>query len=197
MCNCSNCTTIHRDTIPCDSMFYDMIPESVPGMSFNIIPPPKQTPVKLFVEDKSLLPQKGTEFSAAYDVFAKDDYTIKVGETTYVGTGVYAEVRPGFVIDLRSRSGLSSKQGVILVNGVGTIDSDYRGEIKAAMTLLSGYQDTVDTKSGIECYQIKKGDKIAQILIHQHFDMNLTIVDSIESLTKTVRGEGGFNSTGR
>jgi len=130
------------------------------------------------------LPKLATEGAAAFDFTAALDNDIEMhaGEIVAIPTGLAVEIPRGFELQVRARSGLALKHGFTLVNGVGTIDSDYRGEIKVIATLLSKYPLVV-----------RSGDRIAQGLI-----ATLVQVDHVESveLEATARGAGGFGSTG-
>ena len=107
---------------------------------------------------------------------------LEPGDRKLIPTGLFMEFEPGYEIQLRARSGLAIKHGIGLVNGVGTIDSDYRGEIKVALINLGG-----------EAFVINNGDRIAQMVISPV--VQAEIIPSDE-LTDTERGKGGFGSTG-
>ncbi len=130
------------------------------------------------------LPKVATSGAAAFDIKAAFDgeLTLRHGEITAVPTGLAVEVPAGFELQIRARSGLALKQGFALVNGVGTIDSDYRGEIKIIATLLAK-----------EPFTVKAGDRIAQGLVAPV----LTVThEETDTLSSTERGAGGFGSTG-
>ena len=118
------------------------------------------------------------------DVYAAVDLPITLGsgQVAMVPTGLSVAIPRGFEMQVRSRSGLAAKQGVFALNSPGTIDSDYRGEIQVILANFS----KVDVV-------IERGTRIAQIVVarHEHVEWNL-----VEQLTETVRGEGGFGSTG-
>ncbi|MBS1984221.1 MAG: dUTP diphosphatase [Bdellovibrionales bacterium] len=120
----------------------------------------------------------GFDFKAALDA----DLTVKPGEIVAIPTGLAVEVPHGCELQVRARSGLALKHGFCLVNGIGTIDSDYRGEIKVIATVL-----------GREPLVVKSGDRIAQGVV-----ATVTAVTHEESLelSATERGAGGFGSTG-
>jgi len=100
-----------------------------------------------------------------------------------VPTGLFVEIPEGYEAQIRGRSGLAAKNGISLANGVGTIDSDYRGEIKVILINL-----------GNEPFEIKHGDRIAQMILAKYEKIEFTLVDSLE---ETDRGSGGFGHTGK
>jgi dUTP pyrophosphatase len=167
------------------------LPKNLPGMNIIKCKTQHYMPIKCYCESSELQLTKATQMSVGYDLRAKENYTIHVGETTYVETGIFLEIPEGFVGKIYSRSGLSTKHGVVLVNGTGIIDSDYRGEIMVALTLLSGYKLRPPT------YEIKKHDRVAQILFEKVENTNIEYVESCDKLCKTERGVGGFGSSGK
>lgn len=127
------------------------------------------------------IPTKATEGSAFYDIYACDDVVLRRNLVTQVPTGLYFEVPEGYEMEIRPRSGLSVHK-VLLANSPGTLDSDYRGELKILLLNL-----------GDRDYQIGKGDRIAQVGIRP-----IPRIEFIEGeLSKTKRGERGLGSTGR
>lgn len=130
------------------------------------------------------LPVYATSGSAGLDLQADlaEALTIKPGQRTQVGTGLAIEIPTGYVGLVFARSGLASRHGVGLANGVGVIDSDYRGELRCAL------HNTSD-----EPYTIQPGDRIAQLVFIPVVQANLQLV---AELTDTARGSGGFGSTG-
>lgn len=138
---------------------------------------------KLF--DDVILPEKQTPGSAGYDVHAycKKDIVIQPGECIAIETGLAVEIPDGFDIEIRPRSGLSSKYLVVIPNSPGTIDSDYRGEIKVPLFNLSKITFTV-----------AHGMRIAQMILRKNEAVKWNVTDTLsESIT---RGQGGFGSTG-
>ena len=132
------------------------------------------------------LPQFATPGSAAMDLRACIDrpVTIRAGERTVVPTGLaMALPSAGYVALLFARSGLGIRKGVCLSNGVGVIDSDYRGEIGVGLVNLSQ-----------EAYSVQPGDRIAQLMV---VPVERPTVSLVEHLDDTSRGSGGFGSTGR
>ena len=108
--------------------------------------------------------------------------TIACGKTAIVPTGLFFEIPNGYEIQIRPRSGLAAKNGVTVLNTPGTIDSDYRGEIKIILINL-----------GDEDFVINSGDRIAQMIVAPVTQADFSIV---ENLSETERGTGGFGSTG-
>lgn len=123
-------------------------------------------------------PTRQTPGSTGLDVFAAKDVELKPFEPTFIGTAISIQIPEGFDLQLRLRSSLAAK-GIVMLNGVGTIDSDYQGEIKLIVMNL--------TKEPIT---IKEFDRVGQLILAQYFEMELfreTLVDK----------RGGFGSTGR
>jgi len=135
---------------------------------------------KLVSEAK--IPSYQSAGAAGFDFHCVEDVTLKKGEVVLAPTGLSVEVPTGFELQVRARSGLSAKKGVFLVNGLGTIDSDYRGEIKV---ILSTCCD--------EIVELKKGDRIAQGVIAKAAQFE---IEEVIELSDTARGAGGFGSTG-
>ncbi len=138
------------------------------------------------VRENAQLPSYATDGSAALDLRAALDkpVTIAPGERILVPTGIaIAPEADNIVAVLCARSGLSSKHGITLANGIGVIDSDYRGEISAALLNTSNLP-----------YTIEAGERIAQLMFMPVLHANLIPTDSLEA---TARGEGGFGSTGK
>jgi dUTP pyrophosphatase len=108
--------------------------------------------------------------------------TLAPGERKLIPTGIFSEIPKGVEAQIRARSGLSIKHGIGLVNGVGTVDSDYRGEWNVPLINL-----------GQEPYTINNGDRIAQVVFSTYAKADFNVVDEIN---ETERGEGGFGHTG-
>ncbi len=130
------------------------------------------------------LPIYATSGSAGMDVLAYLDepVIIKSGETVMIPTGIAIALPDGFECQVRSRSGLAAKYGIFALNAPGTIDSDYRGEIKV---ILSNF--------GKEPYIVNNADRIAQLVVARY---EKVIWNEVNSLDETERGDGGFGSTG-
>jgi dUTP pyrophosphatase len=131
------------------------------------------------------LPMYQTSGSAGFDLTAwiKQEVILEPGERKLIPTGLSFEIPIGFEVQIRPRSGLAIKNGISLVNTPGTIDSDYRGEIKIIMINLS-----------TETFVIKNGDRIAQAVIQKVWQADLVEADE---LSQTSRGAGGFGHTGK
>ena len=131
-----------------------------------------------------LYPSYETAGAAGMDIRAwlSEPVVLQPGERALIPTGLYMEFDAGYEAQLRARSGLAVKHGIGLVNGVGTIDSDYRGEIKVALINL-----------GQEAFAINNGERIAQMVISPIVQAE---IEPAEMLTETERGSGGFGSTG-
>ncbi len=140
--------------------------------------------VKIINHSANPLPAYETDLSAGMDLRAnlKDEFTLQPMERDLVPTGIYIELPAGFEAQIRPRSGLACKYGVTVLNTPGTIDADYRGEIKVIMVNLSK-----------KPYVIRNGDRIAQMVISKHERAKL---DLVEKLDTTKRGTGGFGHTG-
>lgn len=136
------------------------------------------------LDDRAILPTYGSEFAAGADLYAlcDGDLTIKVGETAFVHTGLALEIPIGYAGLVYARSGLASKRGLAPANKVGVIDSDYRGEI---MVALHNHSDKEQV--------ISSGERIAQLVVTPFLKADFC---ETEELTETVRGAGGFGSTG-
>ncbi|MBR0457502.1 MAG: dUTP diphosphatase [Firmicutes bacterium] len=131
-----------------------------------------------------IYPSYETEGSAGMDIraYLEQPVMIKPGERKMIPTGLFMEFEPGFEVQIRARSGLAAKHGIGLVNGVGTIDSDYRGEIIVALINL-----------GQDVFAVNNGDRIAQMVISPIVQAE---IEPADELSDTERGAGGFGSTG-
>ena len=140
--------------------------------------------IKCIKEDGATIPLYKTAGAAGADLCAKisQPLTIKAGKFAMVPTGLYFEIPEGYEVQVRPRSGLAAKNGVTVLNTPGTIDSDYRGEIKVILVNLS------DTD-----FVINNGDRIAQMVVAPVTQAEFIVSDK---LSETERGTGGFGSTG-
>jgi dUTP pyrophosphatase len=131
------------------------------------------------------LPRYMTPKAAGMDICAavKNDFVLEKGAVALIPTGFSAAIPDGFEIQIRPRSGLAVNHGIGLINSPGTIDADYRGEIKIAVINL-----------GAKNYTVKRGDRIAQMVIKRVYQAKLKVV---EQLDETHRNSGGFGHTGR
>jgi dUTP pyrophosphatase len=141
--------------------------------------------VKIINRSSNPLPAYETAGAAGMDIRASLTETVELKplERALIPTGLFIELPHGFEAQVRPRSGLAIKQGITCLNTPGTIDSDYRGEIKVILINLSA-----------DLQKINNGDRIAQMVIQQVEQANWLVVDT---LNETVRGEGGFGHTGK
>ena len=137
------------------------------------------------LNENAVIPTYGTEYAAGADLYACMDETVTInpGETAFIKTGLAMEVPVGYAGLIYARSGLACKKGLAPANKVGVIDSDYRGEIMVALHNHSN-----------EAVLVESGERIAQLVITPYIVAAFNQVDELED---TVRGEGGFGSTGR
>lgn len=131
-----------------------------------------------------ILPQYETEGSAGMDIkaYLEEPVTLKPGKRALIPTGLFMEIPEGFEVQIRARSGLAVKHGIGLTNGIGTIDSDYRGEIKVSLI-----------NWGEEDFTINNGERIAQMVVSRYEKAKL---EKAEVISETTRGSGGFGHTG-
>ena len=141
--------------------------------------------VKIVNKSGQLLPAYATELSAGMDLRASLEAPITLAPLgrALVPTGLFISLPAGFEAQVRPRSGLAAKHGITVLNTPGTIDADYRGEIKVILVNLS------DTP-----FEIVPGERIAQMVVARHERVEWI---EVEALDETVRGAGGFGSTGR
>ena len=128
------------------------------------------------------LPRYATAGAAGMDVLSAEEFVLEPGARHAVATGLALAIPPGYEIQVRPRSGLALKHGISVPNTPGTIDSDYRGELKVILINHSG-----------EPFPIHRGDRIAQIVLAP---VTLAEWDEVAELDETARGAGGFGSTG-
>jgi dUTP pyrophosphatase len=128
------------------------------------------------------LPAYATEGAAGMDVVSAEDITLAPGARHAVATGFAMAIPHGYEVQVRPRSGLALKHGITCLNTPGTIDSDYRGEVKVILANLGG-----------DAFEIKRGDRIAQLVPAAVQRAGFT---EVSSLDETTRGVGGFGSTG-
>ena len=140
--------------------------------------------VRIVNKSSNDLPGYQTEYSAGMDLRANtdEDIIIKPLERVMVPTGLFIELPESYEAQIRPRSGLAAKHGITVLNSPGTIDADYRGEIKVILVNLSNDEFT-----------LKPGERICQMIVAKHETVGWVETDS---LTETVRGEGGFGHTG-
>jgi dUTP pyrophosphatase len=141
--------------------------------------------VKIVNTSPNKLPEYATAGSAGMDIRAHLDspLTMRPLERTMVPTGIFIELPMGYEAQVRPRSGLAVKQGITVLNTPGTIDADYRGEIKIILINLSGEEQVINP-----------GDRIAQIVVQQVEQVKW---EAVQQLEETRRGAGGFGHTGK
>ncbi len=159
-------------------------PTSSPSASLGAVPASSFSPIQLKRLDKGLpLPQRAHRGDAGADLYAAQDLTLAPGERALVGTGIAIALPLGTVGLVHPRSGLAAKHGLSVVNTPGTIDADYRGEIKVCLI-------NHDLHEPIE---ITRGMRIAQLVIQR---VELVDFAEVDDLDDTERGAGGYGSTG-
>jgi dUTP pyrophosphatase len=144
----------------------------------------KNMKIRVVNQSKHELPQYATELSAGLDLRANIDIPIELKplERTLVPTGLFIELQKGYEAQIRPRSGLAFKNGITVLNSPGTIDADYRGEIKVLLVNLSNTS-----------FMINDGERVAQMVIAKHEQITW---EPTSSLDETERGAGGFGHTG-
>lgn len=137
------------------------------------------------LNDTAKIPTYGSEYSAGADLYActEADFVIEPGETVVVKTGIAMEIPVGYAGFIYARSGLATKEGLAPANKVGVVDADYRGEIMVAL-----HNHSKETRT------VTAGERIAQMVIAPFLTAEFL---PCEELSDTVRGEGGFGSTGK
>jgi dUTP pyrophosphatase len=133
-------------------------------------------------DSDAIEPTYATAGAVGADLCSAEEVSIMPGDRLLVHTGVYLEIPVGFEVQVRPRSGLALKHGITVVNSPGTIDSDYRGEVGVVLI-----------NHGKDVFKIKKGDRIAQLVLNEVHRMAFV---EIQELSETQRGEGGYGSTG-
>lgn len=140
--------------------------------------------IKVVNQSKHELPHYATELSAGLDLRANLDAPVELKplERTLVPTGLFIELPKGYEAQIRPRSGLAFKNGITVLNSPGTVDADYRGEVKVLLVNLSNTP-----------FMINDGERVAQMVIAKHEQISWEPTDSLE---ETQRGAGGFGHTG-
>lgn len=140
--------------------------------------------VRIVNRSRHALPAYQTPLSAGMDVCADLDHSVTLAplERAMIPTGLYVELPAGCEMQVRPRSGLAAKHGITVLNSPGTIDADYRGEIRVILVNLSG-----------EPFTVEAGERIAQLVVARHEQVEW---EPVEELGATERGAGGFGSTG-
>lgn len=139
--------------------------------------------IQMAEDCQDLFPAKAHADDAAFDLRSRESLILPVGKSTLVRTGVFMELPPGYEAQVRPRSGLALKHNLTLTNSPGTVDAGYRGEVGVIMF-----------NHGPENFAVSRGDRIAQMVICKLPDVELV---SVEKLSESSRGEGGFGSTGK
>ena len=144
--------------------------------------------VKVYNNSNNQLPKYETSSAAGMDLKAniEESITLNSLDRVLVPTGLHIALPPGTEAQVRPRSGLAAKHGISVLNAPGTIDADYRGEVKVILVNLSN-----------ESFVINPGERIAQLVIAKYEQLVWDPVNSIDDLGKTDRGQGGFGSTGK
>jgi len=130
----------------------------------------------------AIIPNYQTPEAAGFDLHAIEDVTLLSGARGLIGTGLAMALEMGYELQIRPRSGLAYKHGITVLNAPGTVDSDYRGEVKVLLI-----------NHGTESFEIKKGDRIAQGVVQRVIQATF---ENVEKLPDSIRGSGGFGSTG-
>lgn len=141
--------------------------------------------IKIINKSQNNLPEYATAGAAGMDIRAdlQLPVVLKSLERTVVPTGIFLEIPYGYEAQMRPRSGLAMKQGITCLNSPGTIDSDYRGELKVILINLSSEQQIINN-----------GERIAQVVISK---VEKAILQPVQQLETSLRGEGGFGHTGK
>ena len=141
--------------------------------------------ITIINNSKHPLPEYQTPQAAGVDLRAnlEEEIILRPLQRQLIGTGLFIELPVGFEAQIRPRSGLAAKHGITVINSPGTIDSDYRGEIKICLVNISN-----------EAFTIKDGERIAQMIISRHETARFILVNK---LSETTRGEGGHGHTGK
>ena len=140
--------------------------------------------IKVINKGHQPLPEYATPLSAGLDLRANinESVTLLPMERQLIGTGLYIALPPGYEAQVRPRSGLALKHGITVLNTPGTIDADYRGEVKVLLVNLSN-----------EPFDVNEGERIAQLVIAKHEHAEFVVVDELDD---TERGAGGYGHTG-
>lgn len=138
--------------------------------------------LRIKLDEGAKMPTYAHKEDACCDIYSNEDVILKVNEHRVIKTGVYMDVPKGWEVQIRSKSGMAAKSGVFVLNAPGIVDAGYTGEFGVILKNL-----------GDKDYEIKRGDKIAQLALVPVYKMKFK---SVMNLKKTERGNGGFGSTG-
>ncbi len=143
---------------------------------------------KVFNTSSNALPAYESEYAAGLDLRANltEDVTLQPGQRQLIPTGLYMELPDDCEAQIRPRSGLAMKHGITVLNSPGTVDPDYRGEVKVLLINLSD-----------EPFVIRSGERIAQMVVSRFEHIQWQPVDSVDDLSSTQRGAGGFGHSGK
>lgn len=139
--------------------------------------------IRMIEGSEDLMPAKAHSDDAAFDIRSRVEMDLSPGEPHLISTGIFMEFPPGYEAQVRPRSGLALKHALTVLNTPGTIDAGYRGEVGVIML-----------NAGKEAFSVKRGDRIAQMVINKLPEVELIAVNE---LSDSERGEGGFGSTGK
>lgn len=162
----------------------DFLPTKRKGRMASSSKASKTPVVKLQRLPGAILPEAKTKEAAGYDLCANNNFPIIIrpGEHKTIPTGIKMEIPDGWCAEVYSRSGIAAKNGMFVLNSPGLLDSDYRGEI---MVILANF--------GLHEFEVKRGDRIAQLRVKK---LDSFVFEEVDSLSETERGEGGLGSTG-
>jgi len=141
--------------------------------------------IKIVNKSTNDMPAYATAGAAGFDLRSNEEVTLMPGEIKLVPTGLFMEIPLGYEGQVRPRSGLSLKRGITVLNTPGTVDADYRGEVGV---ILINHSDKPQ--------RLERGERIAQMVIAKHETAEIEVVESVDELETTDRGQGGFGSTG-
>jgi len=134
------------------------------------------------LNEEAIVPHYVHQGDAGMDVYSIENHIINPGQITLVKTGLAFEIPIGYEIQVRPKSGLALKHGITLTNSPGTLDSGYRGELGVILQ-----------NEGKNSYEVKKGEKIAQIVLARYEEAD---IEEVNEISESSRGDGGFGSTG-
>jgi dUTP pyrophosphatase len=141
--------------------------------------------ISVFTMEGASIPYQATPGSAGLDLHSNQELTIAPGEVGMIPTGLKLAIPTGYEVQVRPRSGLSTKKKLIMPNSIGTIDSDYRGQVFVPLMNLSKVP-----------VLIPKGERVAQMVVASYLLPDFNLVSQEEDLGDTIRGEGGFGHSG-
>ena len=136
----------------------------------------------LKLNENAIIPSYSHEGDSGMDLFSVENYTLFPRKRELIRTGLKVEIPLGYEMQIRPKSGLAWKKGITVLNTPGTVDAPYRGEVGVILI-----------NHGEENYEVKKGEKVAQIVFKK---VETAVFKEVDSLSETSRGEGGFGSTG-